>query len=210
MHRATGPARGKENKVMTTEAARMRDGPPVTDLVTRATGGDKHAWDALVERYIPLIWSICRQHQLDNADARDVSQAVWRQLAGQLGTLRNPTALTGWLAATTQRECGRIRCAGLSPGQIPEAANIPGERTRIAEHELLHVLLMAERHAALREAFAHLPPDCQQLIAMLIQDPPVPDADIGAKLGIPVQSIRQNCHSCLQELRRSPAIATLI
>jgi hypothetical protein len=47
----------------------MRDGPPVTDLVSRATGGDKQAWDALVERYIPLVWSICRQHRLDNADA---------------------------------------------------------------------------------------------------------------------------------------------
>ena len=34
--------------------------PPevVTDLVIRARNGDKLAWDALVERYAPLIWSI--------------------------------------------------------------------------------------------------------------------------------------------------------
>jgi RNA polymerase sigma factor (sigma-70 family) len=194
---------------MSIEAARTRDGLPVTDLMTRATGGDKQAWDALVERYIPLVWSICRRHQLDNADARDVNQTVWRQLAGQLGTLRNPAAVAGSLVTATQRECDRIWRAAhkpLGPGQMSEAANIPVGQTRIAQQELL----MAERHAALREAFAHLPPRCQRLIAMLSQDPPAPDAEISAELGIPARSIRQHCHGCLQKLRRYPAIATLI
>ena len=36
----------------------MRDDPVVTDLMTRARNGDKQAWDALVERYAPLMWSI--------------------------------------------------------------------------------------------------------------------------------------------------------
>ena len=194
---------------MTTEAVRMRDGPPVTDLVRRAIGGDSRAWDALVERYIPLVWSICRGHRLEAADARTVSQTVWRQLAGQLGTLRTPSALAGWLATTTQRECDRIRPAAHGQpgsGQPPRAAAKPGEPALVAERELL----AAERHAALREAFAHLPPHCQQLIAMLIQDPPVPDAEISTKLGIAAGSIRRDCQSCLQRLRRQPAIAALI
>jgi RNA polymerase sigma factor (sigma-70 family) len=193
---------------MTTEAVRMRDGPPVTDLVRRAIGGDSQAWDALVERYIPLVWSICRGHRLDHADASTVGQTVWRQLASQLGTLRTPAALAGWLATTTQRECDRIRPAAhrqADSGQPPQAADKPGERTQVAERELL----AAERHAALREAFAQLPPHCQRLIAMLIQDPPVPDAEISAKLGIPARSIGRNCHNCLQKLRGHPAIATL-
>jgi len=194
---------------MTTEAVRMRDGPSVTDLVTRAMGGDSQAWDALVERYIPLVWSICRGYRMDHVDARTVSQTVWRQLAGQLGTLRNPAALAGWLATTTHRECDQIgRAAPQLPGsgQTPEAASQPGEQAQTAERELL----AAELQAALREAFAQLPPRCQRLIAMLIQDPPVPDAEISATLGIPVRNIRQHCHSCLQRLRRSPAIAALI
>jgi hypothetical protein len=96
---------------------------PVTDLVTRAAGGDKQAWDALVERYIPLVWSICRRHRLNHPDARDVSQTVWRQLASQLGTLRNPAALARWLAATTQRECDRIRRGAPGPEQRPPAVS---------------------------------------------------------------------------------------
>src|SRR5690242_16808845 len=102
---------------MTTEAVRMRDGPPVTDLVTRAVGGDRQAWEALVERYIPLVWSICRGHRMDHVDARTVSQTVWRELASQLGTLGDPAALAGWLATTTHRECEAIRrAAQLQPG----------------------------------------------------------------------------------------------
>jgi len=194
---------------MTTGAVRMRDGPPVTGLVTRAVGGDRQAWDTLVERYIPLVWSICRQHQLDNDDARDVSQAVWLQLAAQLRTLRDPEALADWLSAATGRECDRIRRGAPRPHgreYVPDPANLSGRQIERAEQELL----AAERHAALREAFAHLSPRCQRLIAMLIQDPPVPDAEISAGLGIPARSIRRECHGCLEKLRRYPAIAALI
>ena len=53
----------------------MRDYLLVTDLVARAGNGEKQAWDALVERYSPLIWSICRRHRLGDADARAVGYA---------------------------------------------------------------------------------------------------------------------------------------
>ena len=56
----------------------------VRDLVGRARNGDKQAWDALVERYAPLIWSICRRHRLGHADADDVGQSVWLRLVDQL------------------------------------------------------------------------------------------------------------------------------
>ena len=48
---------------------------------------------------------------------------------------------------------------------------------------------MAERHAALGEAFSRLSPGCQRLLTLLIDDPPMPDAEISAWLGIPVGSI---------------------
>ena len=77
--------------------------------------------------------------------------------------------------------------------------------TGIAESELLR----AERYAALRDAFTALPPKSQQLIALLIHDPPLSYAEISAKLGIPAGSIGPNRSRCLQKLRRHPAIAAL-
>ena len=58
---------------MTAKASPTRNGPSVTELVIRAKYGDKQAWDALVERYAPLVWSICRRYRLGNADAEDVN-----------------------------------------------------------------------------------------------------------------------------------------
>ena len=54
---------------MTAVAGRERDGLPVIDLVMRPRNNDKQAWDALVERYAPLIWSICRRYRPGGADA---------------------------------------------------------------------------------------------------------------------------------------------
>ena len=58
--------------------------------------------------------------------------------------------------------------------------------------------------------FADLPPGCQQLIAMLIEDPPVPYAEISARLGISAGSIGPSRGRCVEKLRRHPAIAALI
>ena len=157
---------------MTAEAALIRSERTVTDLVTRAGSGDKQAWDALVERYAPLIWSICRRYQLADADAADAGQSVWLHLVDQLGNLRDPATLAGWLAITTQRECLRVLRAQRPPTatSLTGASNIADQHTEIAKQELLR----AERHAALREAFTNLPPRCQQLLALLIQTLPCP------------------------------------
>src|SRR6516165_3913024 len=124
----------------------VRDDPVVTDLVTRARNGERQSWDALVERYAPLVWSICRRHQLSDTAAHDVSQSVWLYLVGQLGHIRDPAALPGWLVTVTQRECLRVARGSLASGYLLDAETIPDEQARTAEQELL----AAERHAALR------------------------------------------------------------
>ena len=194
---------------MTADAGPVPTGPSVTDLVKRARNGERQAWEALVEQYAPLVWSICRRYRLSAADADDAGQAVWLRLVDQLDNIRDPAALAGWLATTTGRECARLLNAAHKTqprGSMLDATTIPGGQTTVIEDELLR----AERHAVLREAFTHLPPRCQQLLALLIEDPPVPYAEISARLGIPVGSIGPCRGRCLDKLRRHPAIAALI
>lgn len=186
----------------------MRDYLLVTDLVARAGNGEKQAWDALVERYSPLIWSICRRHRLGDADARAVGQSIWRQLVRQLDKVQDPGALAGWLAAAAWRECGNVRFATGGPqiaGEITDAGRQPSHQITMAEQERL----MAERHASLREAFSRLSPCCQRLLTLLTDEPPMPDTEISARLGVPVGSIGPTRIRCLDKLRRDPAIAAL-
>ena len=197
------------NPALTQQASRGRDDPVVTGLVTRARNGDRQAWDELVDHYAPLVWSICRRHRLEAADAQDAAQTVWLNLVDHLDSLRDPAALPGWVATTTRRECGRILRAARRPCNTAyalAAETIPDEHARAAEHDLP----AAERHAALREAFGQLPPGCQQLLALLTADPPVSYAEISARLGIPVGSIGPTRRRCLDKIRRHPAITALI
>jgi RNA polymerase sigma factor (sigma-70 family) len=194
---------------MTAVAGWERDDPLATDLVMRARNSDQQAWDTLVERYAPLIWSICRRYRLAGADADDVGQTVWLHLVGQLDRLREPAALAGWLATTTQRECLRVRRAAQrlpASEHVPDIEDTPDQHAPVAEQELL----AAERHAALLEALIQLPPRCQQLMVLLLQDPPLPYAQISARLGIPVGSIGPSRARCPNKLRRRPVIVALM
>jgi RNA polymerase sigma factor (sigma-70 family) len=199
----SAPHPGRKN------APPMRGDVLVTDLVMRARTGDKQAWDALVERYAPVVWAICRRYRLSTADAQDAGQSVWLHLVEQLGNLRDAAVLRGWLATTARRECARVLRAAHHPqaaALVPDVGNIVDEQAEIPEQELL----AAERHAVLREALTCLPPRGQQLLTLLTHDPPVPYAQIGATLGIPVGSIGPLRRRYLDKLRHHPAITALI
>ena len=187
----------------------MADYLSVTDLVTRAKNGEQQAWDALVERYAPLIWSICRRYRLEQPTPRMYAKASGSSWWPVWTTCAMPAALPGWLATTTRRECGRVvHAAGRRRAgeQVLIAATSRTPRPTPVDQELL----VAEQHAALRDAFSRLPPGCQQLLTLLIADPPVPYAEISARLGISAGSIGPNRRRCLDRLGRDPAIAALI
>jgi len=186
----------------------MRDDPSVVALVVRAAGSDQSAWNELVERYAPLVWSICTRFQLSNQDSEDVGQTVWLLLVEHLGELREPAALPGWLAKTTARECLRVVTAAHRSERLGTRLDDADQfaASAVVDEEVL----LAERNAGLRAAFAELPPRCQQLLAMLLADPPPSYAEISAALDIPVGSIGPQRGRCLGRLRRSPALVALV
>ena len=186
----------------------MRNDSSVIALVARVGDGDQEAWDEIIERYSPLVWSICVRYQLNRHDIDDVGQSVWLLLVENIGSLREPAALPGWLATTTKRECLRI----LRAGRRHEHADLPPEDQMPPDADATAIeeeIIVAERNAALRAAFAELPPRCYQLLSMLVSDPPPPYAEISAKLGLPVGSIGPTRARCLERLRRSPHLAGL-
>ncbi|MFC7648066.1 RNA polymerase sigma factor [Streptosporangium lutulentum] len=136
----------------------MRDDPTVIALVTRARKGDQGAWDEIVERYAPLLWSICCRYRLSRADSDDVAQTVWLRLVENLRKLNDSAALASWLAVTTQRECLRV----VRAVRKQEGAEKPfGVDMTTGEDEAAMIereLERAERLAMLRAAFAQLPP----------------------------------------------------
>src|SRR6266498_4068380 len=173
------------------EVGGVREDADVVDLVRLAGEGDRAAWDALVDRYASLVWSVCRRHRLIAADAEDVFQSVWLRLVERLRDLRNPAALPGWLATTTGRECLRVTRAGW----------------REQAEEAFDLEIQAQHRQAMRTAFAQLPMRCQQLLSLLMEDPPVSYARISERLGMPIGGIGPSRARCLDRLRGCPVLA---
>jgi RNA polymerase sigma factor (sigma-70 family) len=185
----------------------MRDDPRVVALVTRASGGDQDAWNELVDRYGARVYTICTRNRLSNHDIEDVGQNVWLLLVEQLGKLREPAALPGWLATTTARECLRVVTAASKTERL--STTLDDSVLFVDDTVIDEEILVAERNAALRVAFAELPPRCQRLLSMLVSDPPHSYAEIHGELGIAVGSIGPQRARCLERLRRSDALAAL-
>lgn len=186
----------------------MRDDPVVIALVDRAADGDEGAWHEIVDRYAPLVWSICARYQLGHEEAHDVGQTVWLLLVEKIGSLREPAALPGWLATTTQRECFRVLRVERrhQHTELPPEDKMPPDPDASAIEE---ELLAAERGAAFRAAFDTLPGGCRELLSLLASDPPPGYAEISATLGVAVGSIGPMRARCLDRLRRSPQLARL-
>ncbi|VVJ24858.1 putative RNA polymerase sigma factor [Amycolatopsis camponoti] len=183
----------------------MRDDPLVIALVKQARDGDRQAWNQLVERYAPLVWSICRRYRLSPADIDDAGAAVWLRLVEGLRNLREPAALPGWLATVTRRECLRVLRERHSHTPIDDDRFVD-ESAAEADAELLR----QERFAALRRAFAELPERCRRLLALLFTDPPPPYAEISEKLELPVGGIGPTRMRCIAALRHSQAMAPFV
>jgi RNA polymerase sigma factor (sigma-70 family) len=182
----------------------MRDDPQVVKLVLKAREGKQDAWDEIVERYSPLLWSICLRYRLSHADGLDVAQTVWLRLVEHLGQLREPAALPGWIAMTAQRECLRVYRSVSRRQGAEQALDIdPKDDSAVVDEEVER----SERRLALRLALAQLPEHCRTLLAFFLSETPLPYAQISEKLGTPIGGIGPQRARCLARLRRSPHLS---
>ncbi|HWJ66063.1 MAG TPA: sigma-70 family RNA polymerase sigma factor [Nocardioides sp.] len=184
---------------------------PLSTLVPAAREGDQHAWDAIVDRFLPLVGAVVRAHRLSEADGDDVSQTVWLRLVEHLGDLREPNALPGWIRTTTRNECLRLlaargRVRPVDPQEDPGAA---GGLDAVAADVSDEELLAAERRQLLREALSELPAGRRDLLMLLLEDPPVGYEEISRRLAIPIGSIGPTRARALEQLRRTRALRGL-
>jgi RNA polymerase sigma factor (sigma-70 family) len=196
-----------EDRCTGQEEALMQQNAPVDDLVNAARAGDQEAWNALVDRFLPLVTAIIARYRLSNADADDVNQTVWLRLVEHLDTIREPRAVPGWLVTTARHESLRVirvrnRDVLLDP-QGP-MMDLLAEETDMDEG-----MVSDERSQALREAMAELSPARQELLSLLLADPPLSYEEISNKLGIPIGSIGPTRARALEQLRNTEAMRAL-
>jgi RNA polymerase sigma factor (sigma-70 family) len=182
-------------------------------LLRLAADGDKAALMAIVDRFDSLLWSVVRGFRLADAEAADAVQTTWLRLMENLGTIRNPERLAGWLRTTTQRVCietirrTRRECQlDLHGRELGVADDRDADRY---DTEPEAAAVRKERVAMVRLAVQELPERHRELLGLLVASPPISYAEIGARLGIPVGSIGPTRARVLARLRTALEAADL-
>jgi RNA polymerase sigma factor (sigma-70 family) len=173
----------------------QRTDSSVERLVRAAECGDERAWSELVRRYGGIVWALARAHRLSDADAADAAQATWLRLVQNLGRLRQPAAIPGWIATTARRECLRI----LKQGERQACHELP---EIVDEQNLDGTLLAGERAAVLARAFARLGASDQSLLRLLTAEPALSYKEIANVLDMPIGSIGPTRMRAIARLRR--------
>ena len=185
----------------------------VTVLVHRAAEGDPAAWNAIVDEYAGLLWSVVRGFRLNEAQAADAVQTTWLRLVQHVADLREPAHLPGWLKTTAQRVCLHV-IRQSSREQLVDGDDDRGwgsdDRYDDAELDGPEVTaLRREQQVLVRRALADLPDRHRQLMELLVASPPISYQDISARLGMPIGSIGPTRARILTHLRESLATAGL-
>lgn len=167
----------------------------------RAKKGDARSWDALVEHFQNLVYSVARRTGLDQNDASDVFQFTFVALYKNLDRIENPDTLAKWLAVTATRESLKIK--RVSARYVQESEDGPTLEEVVADEE--H---SAETQAAAaaeadywRIAVKRLGGRCEQLLGALYFDDRSYE-EITEQIGIPMGAIGPTRARCLEKLRK--------
>jgi len=147
-------------------------------LLARARGGDRVAFEGLVERHLSQVWGVVWRIVRHTQDAEDVVQDTFLTAWRSLGDFREEAALSTWLhriAVTralhhVERASERMRRASRSidDEESGPAALIAleGGRSRAAAESPLRQLESKELLARLQQCLDKLPPAWRAVLAL--------------------------------------------
>jgi RNA polymerase sigma factor (sigma-70 family) len=185
----------------------------VTVLIHRAAEGDPTAWNAIVDEFAGLLWSVVRGFRLNEAQSADAVQTTWLRLVEHIADLREPEHVAGWLKTTAHRVClqvirqgGREQLTDWEEDRGP----VSGVRYEGPDEDGPEAAAMRqEQQVLVRRALAELPDRHRQLMELLVASPPISYQDISARLGMPVGSIGPTRARILTRMRDSLATVGL-
>jgi RNA polymerase sigma factor (sigma-70 family) len=175
-------------------------GEDPSTLLAAAAAGDSAAWNAIVEQYTGLLWSIARGYRMSTADSADAVQTTWLRLVEHMDRIDDPSRLPGWLATTVRRECLRLLRRSKREQPAFDDDGLPDFADKA--EPLDAALLVEERDAALWRALQQMPERCRLLLRVLMASPPPSYAEVAAALDMPIGSIGPTRQRCLDRLRR--------
>jgi RNA polymerase sigma factor (sigma-70 family) len=172
-------------------------------LIAACINHEAWAWDALVDRYKRLVYSIALRAGLGQEDAADVFQTVFMVLLKNVRNLHEPQGLAKWLSTTAKRTSwNMLRKRRREPTDGEGVAATLSSAEEWLSHERWQEDRWADQ-SLVREALERLGGRCKKLLWLLYYDRSEPSYEqIGRRLKVPLGSIGPTRARCLQKMRR--------
>jgi RNA polymerase sigma factor (sigma-70 family) len=168
------------------------------ELVRRAAAGDELAWRQLIDGLGPLLRRVSSAYRLGEAEAADAVATAWLKLVENIDSLRDGSAVPGWLITTLRRECLDRARTRSRERFVADFAGV-GEPVDVVDFD--RWLRDADRRQMVHRALMGLSEQQRQLIVMLFADPAPSYAEISASLAMPIGSIGPTRQRLLGKLR---------
>jgi RNA polymerase sigma factor (sigma-70 family) len=175
--------------IATTAMTDMEDRELLDEFVRNRSQG---AFQELVTRHLPVVYSAARRMVQDPHMAEEIAQAVFTTLARKAESIRPPQILGGWLYNTTRHlamhaiRTEQRRRKREQTAFAMQSLNVPNETPEIAEHL---EPAMAELDAEDRDA----------LVLRFLANRGL--REVGAELGISEEAARKRVNRALERLR---------
>jgi RNA polymerase sigma-70 factor, ECF subfamily len=174
--------------------------PSDGQLVLKANGGDRKAFDELIIRYQRQAVAVSYRLLGNTQDALEVTQDAFLKAYSSLATLQKPEAFGGWLMrivsnlSLNYRRSRKLRTQlplddllGKTDSQQTDAGG--GSEWMARDHEPVHRLESEEMGAKLKEALNQLP-DKQRLAIVMFTIEEMPQKQVAEALGCSVEAVK--------------------
>ena len=171
--------------------------PPRDDAredVLACQGGEREAFDRLVQRYQREVYRLCYRYVNNHHDADDVAQDVFLKAYRAIGRFRGDSSFSTWLYRIAVNTCLTFRSSRRESEELPEG--LADRSAGVAD-----ALESSERSRRVREAVAALPERQRAtLILKVYQD--LTHEQVAGILGSSVGTVKANLFHALANLRQ--------
>jgi RNA polymerase sigma factor (sigma-70 family) len=156
-------------------------------LIAACVAGDQDAWRTMVERLSPIVWTVARSHRLSPDDCQDVYQLTWMRAVQHLHKIRSPDRLSAWFTTAARREC--LKHIERNRKHVPVGDSAMLETTGAEVESPDATAVRRARDGEILAVLRKLPARDQDILGLLMTDPPASYDEVSRILGVPRGSI---------------------
>jgi RNA polymerase sigma-70 factor (ECF subfamily) len=165
------------------------------EAVLACQGGDRDAFDRLVERYQKDVYRLCYRYVNNHHDANDMAQEAFLRAYRAIARFRGDSAFSTWLYRIAVNTCLNFRSA-----RKPDTSELPDSIPDQGETAVDHIE-RDQQSLRLREAVTRLP-DRQRATLILKVYHELTHEEVAEVLGSSVGTVKANLFHALGNLRK--------